>query len=93
MQIDHIMAHMLGGTNAIENLNPSCRHCNNYKATFNLEEFRRMVASQIDLCRRYSRNFRTAERFGFISVAVPTQVLFYFERQPVTETGDRNAEV
>lgn len=79
MQIDHIHPRSFGGTNAIENLLPSCRHCNNYKAVFSLEEFRRMVASQIELCRKYSRNFRTAERFGFVSVSVPTEVRFYFE--------------
>jgi hypothetical protein len=79
MQIDHIHPRQFGGSHDFENLNPSCHHCNNYKGVFSLDEFRRMIASQIELCRRYSRNFRTAERFGFVSVSVPDEVRFYFE--------------
>ena len=34
MQVDHIEAKYLGGSNNIENYNPSCRSCNFYKTFF-----------------------------------------------------------
>jgi hypothetical protein len=40
MQVDHIIPIRSGGTNDIDNLNPSCRYCNNYKRTMDIETFR-----------------------------------------------------
>lgn len=37
MQVDHINPQYLGGTDDLENLNPSCHACNNYKLTYDIE--------------------------------------------------------
>lgn len=81
MQIDHVHPKVSGGTDEDSNLMPACRQCNNYKHFFTLDQFRQMVRSQVELLRRHSMNFRTAERFGMV---VPTnrEISFYFERHP-----------
>lgn len=63
----------------IRNLNPSCRKCNNFKTAMSLEEFRQQLESQVDRARRYSVNFRMAEKFGLIR-AEERSIVFYFER-------------
>jgi 5-methylcytosine-specific restriction endonuclease McrA len=78
MSIDHIHPRAAGGTDERANLNPSCRACNNFKSVWSLEEFRQHVAHQVERCRKYSVNYRTAERFGLVQV-VRTDVVFYFE--------------
>ena len=40
MQVDHIISQRNGGTDAIENLRPSCRRCNHYKRASSVESFR-----------------------------------------------------
>lgn len=80
MQVDHIHPRVAGGTDAMENLLPACRPCNNYKLFFTLEEFRRMIGDQINLLRRNATNFRHAERFGLVQATVPERIVFYFER-------------
>jgi 5-methylcytosine-specific restriction endonuclease McrA len=79
MQIDHIHPKVDGGTDALENLLPSCRTCNNYKLFWSLEKFRAMVADQINLLRRNAMNFRMAERYG-LAFEYPSSIVFYFER-------------
>lgn len=80
MQIDHLipLAHAKG-TNDIENLMPACSACNNFKMTFGLEEFRTELQNQIWRARKYSVNFRMAEKFGLIKV-VQNHVMFHFEK-------------
>jgi len=76
---------LLGGTqvthdvDAMENLNPSCRKCNNFKTAMSLEEFRRELEAQVVRARRYSVNFRMAEKFGLIQ-AEERPIVFYFEK-------------
>ena len=41
--VDHIKPRVFGGTDDIENLNPSCKDCNNYKCHTNLEEYRKQL--------------------------------------------------
>lgn len=79
MQVDHVHPKVMGGTDDPSNLLPACRPCNNYKLFFPLEQFRKMIATQIELLRRNSMNFRTAERFGLVQ-AMPREIVFYFER-------------
>ena len=76
--IDHIKPVAHGGTDSLDNLNPSCFSCNNYKNTMTLEVFRDEVSTQVDKARKYSVNFRIAERYGHIKV-IKTDVIFYFE--------------
>jgi 5-methylcytosine-specific restriction endonuclease McrA len=78
-QVDHIIPKQSGGSDDLENLNPACRQCNNFKNVFSLEEFRREVSMQVERARKYSVNFRTAERFGMIEVK-PKPIVFYFEQ-------------
>lgn len=62
-----------------DNLYPACIQCNLFKATFTIEEFRQEIASQVDRARRFSVNFRTAERFGMVTVnSYP--IVFWFEK-------------
>lgn len=89
-QIDHIVSkshyqqharhYIEQGFNveSIDNLNPSCCSCNNYKRDFTLEGFREQIESQIDRLRRDKPTFRMAERFGLIQ-CIPKKVKFYFE--------------
>lgn len=77
--LDHIVPIYQGGSSEIENLNPACHTCNNWKTTFSLEHFRREMSKQVERAREYSRNFRMAERFGLIQ-EIKKPVLFYFER-------------
>lgn len=79
IQIDHIEPVTYGGTNEPSNLMPACRSCNNYKLVWGLESFRRNLSEQVALCRRYSVNFRFAERYGLVQ-ATEKPITFYFER-------------
>ncbi|EAT2668479.1 HNH endonuclease [Salmonella enterica] len=62
-----------------ENIFPFCAPCNLLKTTYSLEMFRKQVSLQVERGRRSSVNFRTAERFGLISV-VNKPVVFWFEQ-------------
>ncbi|WP_371357798.1 HNH endonuclease [Salmonella sp. M127] len=62
-----------------ENIFPSCAPCNLPKTAYSLEMFRKQVSLQVERGRRSSVNFRTAERFGLISV-VNKPVVFWFEQ-------------
>lgn len=79
MQIDHIHPKVMGGTDELSNLLPACRACNSYKLFWPLEKFREMIASQVELLRRNTMNFRMAERYG-LTFTYPSEVVFYFER-------------
>lgn len=79
MQVDHIHAKYLGGLDDLNNLNPSCFACNNYKLTFSIDEFRKQIAAQIERGLKYSRNFRLAHRYGLVELTgIPVE--FYFEK-------------
>ncbi|HHR9682924.1 TPA: HNH endonuclease [Salmonella enterica subsp. enterica] len=67
------------GADCPENIFPSCAPCNLLKTTYSLEMFRKQVSLQVERGRRSSVNFRTAERFGLISV-VNKPVVFWFEQ-------------
>lgn len=79
MHVDHIQPIYARGEDHFDNLNPSCRRCNNFKAAFSVEQFRHELSKQIERCRAYSVNFRNAERFGLVKV-VSTEIVFHFER-------------
>jgi hypothetical protein len=83
--IDHLWPVQAGGTNDLENLMPACFSCNNYKMTHSLESFRTELQSQVSRLRRYSVNFRLAERFGLVEANNKT-VLFYFEYNEAKNT-------
>ena len=63
--------------NNLSNMMPSCPSCNNYKHSFTLDEFRRLISdlkNQLELKTQY----RIAKRYGLISEH-EIDVLFYFE--------------
>lgn len=84
MQVDHITPKLLFdnkvgyGVDNIKNLNPACRVCNNWKSIYSVEEFRNQMQNQVAAARKYSRNFRMAEKFGLVNEN-NTKVIFYFE--------------
>ncbi len=82
MHVDHIKAVHIGGTDDVNNLNPSCARCNNFKHSWTLEEFRHELSKQVDRARESSVNFRNAERYGLIKV-VDIPIVFYFERHNI----------
>ena len=77
LQIDHIYAKYLGGSDELSNYNPSCRGCNFYKSTFTIDGFRTRLKS---LHERLFKIFivKMAVRYGIISYK-PFSEKFYFE--------------
>jgi len=66
------------GLNSLGNLNPACASCNNWKGVWSVEKFRQELEAQTERARKYSRNFRMAERYGLIAVE-KEKVTFYYE--------------
>ena len=64
----------------IRNLKPACRICNKFKTSFTLEEFREELQIQLERARKYSVNFRMAERYGLVIKTGYTGIEFYFEK-------------
>ena len=69
------------GVDDIQNLFPACRMCNSWKNTFSVEDFRIEVEAQVQRARKYSRNYRMAEKYGMVAVK-KEQITFYFELCP-----------
>lgn len=67
MQVDHIKAKYLGGEDRIENYVPSCKLCNFYKSTLDIEEFRKRIET---IPQRLNRIFifRLAVKYGLIEI-------------------------
>ena len=86
MQADHVQPFIQGGSDELENLLPSCRSCNHYKSTLDLEEFRHYMQTLPDRMLRDSVNFRNLFRFGIVSVD-RSPVKFYFEKMEVGDDG------
>ena len=84
MQIDHIVSKTMHykypgiEPNRIDNLNPSCRKCNNFKTVWGIEEFRHELEMQVDRLRRVSQ-FDRALRYGLVEIT-NKPVTFYFEQ-------------
>lgn len=96
MQVDHIIPQrnyseihkcLIDGVTKVDyglhdlvNLNPACRVCNLWKSTFDIDLFRSELEDQLNRARKYSRNFRMAERYGLVEEK-KTSVKFYYESQ------------
>ena len=63
-----------------DNLNPACRPCNLYKHRDSLDGFRKHLSKQVARARKYSNNFRMAERYNLIK-ETGESVIFYFEKE------------
>ena len=76
--IDHLIPHSYNQDDSFENLMPSCKACNNYKMTWFIEEFRKEIERSIEKLRKYSVNYRFAEKYGLVESNIQ-RVKFYFE--------------
>lgn len=88
-QIDHIhpkhLSHLENMNNdRLENLNPSCQKCNNYKHGMRLDVFRKELSLQV---KRLMKNaqFNRALRFEQIEIT-EKPIVFYFEMGNNVET-------
>lgn len=83
MHIDHITPQRAGGTDEIDNLNPACYSCNNYKGGDTLKGFRFMLANLINHSRHYLYASKSkqnlAENYGVVTYN-NWDGIFYFER-------------
>lgn len=77
MQVDHVKSIRQGGTDDFENLFPSCRSCNHYKRSMDLEGFRAYMKT---LHERISKNYivKVGINFGIVDIK-PFDGTFYFE--------------
>lgn len=80
MQVDHVMPLRIGGVDEISNMLPACRSCNHYKATLDVEGFRKYLAGIHKRLLRDSIPYQVAERFGIVK-HVSDEVKFYCEVQ------------
>lgn len=89
MQVDHIQPkfhyqhyrHEIDTdipVDSFENLNPSCRRCNNWKRTFTVEKFRHEIQSQQQRLRDRVAGYRLALDYGLVKES-KEPVKFYFE--------------
>jgi hypothetical protein len=76
---EHVHPRYRGGSDSEENIWPACEKCNRFKSTFSIEQFRGELALQLERARRYSINFRMAEKFGLVKETAKP-VVFWFEQ-------------
>ncbi len=78
MQVDHIKPKALGGTDAEDNLNPSCQQCNHYKDTKSVEQFRSELQQLLwRLEKRGPVGYRLAKRYGLVKEEKKPVTFFY----------------
>ncbi|MCR1985055.1 HNH endonuclease [Blautia coccoides] len=78
MQVDHMIPLKIGGTDEMSNMLPSCRSCNHYKATFDVEGYRRYLSTLSNRLMRDSVPYKVGIRFGIIK-HINDDVIFFFE--------------
>lgn len=64
----------------IENTVPSCRPCNLYKSSYDIEWWRKLISRAPEIQRKANSGFRAGERFGLIEVH-EQPVVFWFENR------------
>ena len=82
MQVDHILSKRNGGTDDIDNLNPSCRMCNHYKRAADIETLRNCLLG--GLIKRLMKIyiFRVALDYRMITIN-GWDKKFYFEKTDI----------
>lgn len=70
--------HAPSGGDDDANLRAACGPCNRLKSVFSVEEFRALIARQVDAAHRDSAAYRTALRYGLVT-ETGADVRFYFE--------------
>jgi hypothetical protein len=61
----------------LNNMMPSCRSCNLWKHSNDLETFRFDIEQQIKRLNQYSANYKLAKRYGLLKESV-MPIVFYF---------------
>lgn len=93
-QVDHIFpkcrSHMISETtlkhiNQIENLNPACQKCNNFKGAHRLKLFRSELQKQVSRLKKTNAQFRRALRFGQVTIT-EKPIVFHFEKYENLQT-------
>lgn len=81
--VDHIKPQVFGGTNDLENLNPSCKDCNKYKCHADLEGYRKqlhkMLNEKLEYLFKSKTKMQVAMNMGSIKHTL-WDGKFYFER-------------
>lgn len=87
MQVDHVTSIRQGGTDDFKNLFPSCRWCNHYKRSMDLEGFRTYLET---LHERLSKKYivKVGINFGIVDIK-PFDGIFYFEYYNKTKRRTR----
>ena len=87
MQVDHIKAVYTSSLendgvetqdDNLENLNPSCRRCNFYKGTLDIEQFRKKIMTTLYETCQNTFQAKLAKKLGMLTVKQFDK--FYFER-------------
>lgn len=80
--VDHIQPKCFGGTDELDNLNPSCSSCNNYKLNYTIEEFRaalkKLFSDEVEYLFKSSGKRKLALQFKAVTMQ-EWNGLFYFE--------------
>lgn len=79
MQVDHVKPLRIGGADELCNMLPACRSCNHYKATLDVEGFRKYLSGIHKRLVRDSVAYQVAERFGVVN-HISDEITFYFEK-------------
>jgi len=83
-RIPSFLKHLtLDDMNHIDNLNPTCRVCNNWKGSHYLELFRSEISEQVKRLNERSSNYRMAKKYGQLKETIKP-IVFYFETCPTT---------
>lgn len=96
MQIDHLVPlyrndsdeqlnkwGKIRGTNDISNLMPSCRSCNHYKSTMDLEQFRNELCNLRKRLNTSHKIYSISKRYRLIEEK-PNKIVFFFEKPKLT---------
>lgn len=86
MQVDHKKPLYIGGTDTSDNMYPSCRSCNHYKGSMDIEKFREYLSGLPKRLKRDDVAFNVAVRFGIVQVK-EKPVVFYFEKAGVKDVN------
>lgn len=81
--VDHIKPRVYGGTDDLDNLNPSCKDCNNYKCHTDLEgyrnQLRKMLNENLSYLFKSKTKMQVAMNMGSIKYNI-WDGKFYFEK-------------
>jgi 5-methylcytosine-specific restriction endonuclease McrA len=79
-KIPNFLLHLnINDINHYDNLNPSCRRCNKWKCTFDLETFRLEISLQTKRLKENSSGYKLALDFNTIK-EINQPIKFYFEK-------------